>query len=83
MKARMGIKALGKMDKVATIRKVVISSVFSSAGSRVAGQVKREQVFSKGVIGDHLSYASCLLMLQGFETEIEGDTLRFGKVHSA
>ncbi len=76
----LGIKALGKMDKVNSIRKMVVNSVFTSANSRRAGQVTREQVFSKGVVGDHLSYAKALLMLQGFECEISDDTLRFGKV---
>lgn len=76
----MGLKTFGKIDKVNAIRKMVVGSVFTSAGSRIAGQVKREQVFSKGVVGDHLSYARALLMLQGFACEVEDDTLRFGKM---
>lgn len=79
-KQHLGIKALGKMDKVAAVRRMVVGSVFTSAGSRQAGQVKREQVFSKGVVGDHLSYARALLILQGFECEIDSDILRFGRV---
>lgn len=79
----MGIKALGKMDKVRTVRRIVLESVFNSAGSRQAGKVKREQVFSKGVVGDNLSYAKALLMLQGFTCEISDDTLTFGKFRNA